>query len=541
MQDAVPEHNNPKAGQKAIISAVCWVDRGYAKATLEEYQPDANEIAKQKKLGKKLMKGQDPTKGELSEVKNKIEEGLKNKEAEMDGEDSSSDDEPIFTSELARLKAKEKGQKPVNTEVGDEELGEDEEMDVNNDEYPSEYSDSDEEKDDFQVRKSDSLIVAATAENDFSNLEVYIYDHKTSDLYVHHEIILGALPLCLEWLNVWQGEKTNHVIVGTFLPEIEIWNLDSENCEPTAVLGSLEKSEEAKSNKSAIKQFNNEDIGTHTEAVMCLSLNPIQKEYLASGSEDCSVRIWDLDDLQCKAKFNHLHKSKVQCVKWNNVNEQVLLTAGYDSVINILDVRDEKARTKTKLPQAAMDIESANWHPRLEHNFAVSMESGIVLGYDTRKLNEPVFSIQAHQKACPNLSFSPHIPNMMATSSLDGCVKVWDIAANGGLKPQCIGTRHMKQGDLFSMKFSSDIPWVLACGGNTGEIAVWDTCESKEIEDHFRPHLVPGSYNPADYDVNAVHQEADDNEDFESMSDEDKPKKKSDKKIHGKKNKKQSS
>jgi len=83
----------------------------------------------------------------------------------------------------------------------------------------------------------------------------------------------------------------------------------------------------------------------------------------------------------------------VQCVKWNNVNEQVLLTAGYDSVINILDVRDEKARTKTKLPQAAMDIESANWHPRLEHNFAVSMESGIVLGYDTRKLNEPVFSI----------------------------------------------------------------------------------------------------------------------------------------------------
>lgn len=27
------------------------------------------------------------------------------------------------------------------------------------------------------------------------------------------------------------------MIVGTFLPEIEIWNLDSENCEPVAVLG----------------------------------------------------------------------------------------------------------------------------------------------------------------------------------------------------------------------------------------------------------------------------------------------------------------
>jgi periodic tryptophan protein 1 len=47
------------------------------------------------------------------------------------------------------------------------------------------------------------LIVAATAEADHSNLEVYIYDHKTSDLYVHHEIILGAYPLCLEWLSEW--------------------------------------------------------------------------------------------------------------------------------------------------------------------------------------------------------------------------------------------------------------------------------------------------------------------------------------------------
>ena len=109
----------------------------------------------------------------------------------------------------------------------------------NADQYPDEFSDSSEEKDDYTIRKTDSLIVAATAEDDFSNLEVYVYDHKTQDLYVHHEIILGALPLCLEWLKMWQGKKTNHIVVGTFLPEIEIWNLDSENVEPAAILGSL--------------------------------------------------------------------------------------------------------------------------------------------------------------------------------------------------------------------------------------------------------------------------------------------------------------
>jgi len=145
----------------------------------------------------------------------------------------------------------------------------------------------------------------------------------------------------------------------------------------------------------------------------------------------------------------------------------------------------------------------------------------MVFGYDARKLNDPIFTIQAHQKACPNLAFSPYIPNMMATSSLDGSVKVWDITANGGSKPEEVGSRQMKQGELFSMSFCNDIPWVLACGGSTGEIAVWDTSESKEIEDRFRPTLAKGTYDEADYDINAEHKSADANSDFEDMSDED--------------------
>ena len=74
---------------------------------------------------------------------------------------------------------------------------------VDADKYENEFSDSEEEREDYTIRKSDSLIVAATAESDHSNLEVYVYDHKTSDLYVHHEIILGSYPLCLEWLSQW--------------------------------------------------------------------------------------------------------------------------------------------------------------------------------------------------------------------------------------------------------------------------------------------------------------------------------------------------
>ena len=59
----------------------------------------------------------------------------------------------------------------------------------------------------------------------------------------------------------------------------------------------------------------------------------------------------------------------------------------------------------------------------------------------------------------------------------------------------------MDQGELFSMRFCDDIPWVLACGGSKGEIAIWDTSESKKIEEHFKPSLVKGTYDEADYDL----------------------------------------
>lgn len=258
---------------------------------------------------------------------------------------------------------------------------------------------------------------------------------------------------------------------------------------------------------------------------MCLSLNPLQQEYLASGSEDQTVRIWDLDDLQCKAWYPNLHTDKVQAVRWNPVNDQILLTAGYDRKINIVDVKAAGAALSTIIPKSVEDIEQAVWHPRVEHSFALCTEGGFVLGYDTRRLEAPVFKLQAHTRPVSGLSFSPHFPNMMATSSLDGTVKVWDIQANEGAKPEVVGSRHMKQGDLYSMSFSNDIPWVMASGGNKGEVAVWDCSENVDIENHFKSFLIEGSYDAKDYDPNAVIAEEDDDEEFESMSDEESKKK----------------
>ena len=113
-------------------------------------------------------------------------------------------------------------------------------------EYPEGYdTSSDEEKEDYTIRRSDACIVAAVTQDEFSNLEVYVFDETTSTLYIHHDIMLSAYPLAIQWLpyrpSSIEADPTqiaNFVILATFLPQIEIWNLDLMNAiEPDFELG----------------------------------------------------------------------------------------------------------------------------------------------------------------------------------------------------------------------------------------------------------------------------------------------------------------
>lgn len=80
---------------------------------------------------------------------------------------------------------------------------------------------------------------------------------------------------------------------------------------------------------------------------------------------------------------------------------------------------------------------------------------------------------------------------MLATVGTDKLCKIWDISntENGTLLPKCVSKKDMSQGELFTVQFYEDIPWVLAAGGQKGEVAIWDTEEDKALRAHFTPFL----------------------------------------------------
>lgn len=102
-----------------------------------------------------------------------------------------------------------------------EELGEEQPGDPamqEEDDYPQEEELSDEELEDFIIRPTDALIAAAKVENEFSSVEVYVYEQEKNNLYVHHELQLSAFPLALQWVGERSSTQKNLLLVSSFLP-----------------------------------------------------------------------------------------------------------------------------------------------------------------------------------------------------------------------------------------------------------------------------------------------------------------------------------
>jgi len=212
-------------------------------------------------------------------------------------------------------------------------------------------SDSEDEEDFDIIKPTDNVFVATSCEDDACTLEVFVYDDEEAAMYVHHDIMLNAYPLCCDYVSLGSDgnskNQKNFCAVGQFDNNIDIWDLDVVDVmKPVLTLGNdleLEKQYEkeyGESSSSASKKSGKkkkvpkkpahamssnisggskptktrEEYGLtgHTGAVMCLQANPFKRNVLASGSADCTVKLWDLHENKCVHTFGKIHNDKVQ-------------------------------------------------------------------------------------------------------------------------------------------------------------------------------------------------------------------------------------
>ncbi|KAF2754223.1 WD40 repeat-like protein [Pseudovirgaria hyperparasitica] len=506
----------------SMITATTWVPRGHAAPFPNKYEFDEEEYNRIAEMAKLQL---DDAKEDLAEAE---EQNLEASEEQMD------------TEEKPKSKKKSKGDKSNGASEKDEDLDDDlKEYDLehyDDDEEDREgdgdtmgmfgnikklvYHESnaddpyitlkddpedDEDREELQILATDNLVLAARIDDEVAHLEVYVYEDEADNLYVHHDIMLPAIPLAVEWLDVPVGKgassvenaKGNYVAIGTMDPDIELWDLDTIDCMyPNAILGEGNSSNTKNSTtpKKKKKKSKKPNDTHHVDAVLSLAANRSHRNLLASSSADTTLKLWDLSTTTCAHSYTH-HTDKVCTLAWNPNTPTVLLSGSYDRTVVASDMRAPTATPPRWGVES--DVETVKWDPHAEHTFYVTTESGMVHYFDARVApstpakSKPLWTLQAHEDAVASFDVNPVIPGFLATGSADKTVKLWNVHPETG--PSMVVSRDVGVGKVFATSFAPDaeVGFRLAVAGSQGAVQIWDTSTNAGVRRAFASRVAP--------------------------------------------------
>jgi len=515
----------PSTDKMSMTLATAWVRRGVAAEFPQKYEVDDAELGRIEKLARL----------QLADAREDLHEAQR--QAGDDDGDESEDDEdeggaPASTGLNKAAAEVDDDMKEYNLSDYDN----DEEVDADTGEKEKfamfgnvrslayhqageedpylvlpEGDDSDNEREELQILPTDNLVLAAKVEDEVPHLEIYLYEDEADNIYVHHDIMLPAIPLCLEWIDVPVGKDAgskkqgNFVAVGMMQPEIEIWNLDVvDSMYPSAILGQQpeeqdqdqEQVEVKPKKKSKKKKKPKANDQYHVDAVLSLSLNKHHRNLLASASADHTIKLWDLNTQTCASSYTQ-HKGKVTSLDWQPLeSKSTILLSGSadDKTVVITDMRAPSAAAPKWTVEA--DVERVRWNPHNPDFFYVTTEAGTVHYFDSRTPpsstavaaeevpSKPLWTLQAHDGAVSAFDVNSQIPGFIATGSDDRKVKLWNIEDN---KPSMVISRNLEVGRVFSAQFAPDteVSFRLCVAGSKGQVQVWDTSTNAAVRKVF--------------------------------------------------------
>lgn len=486
----------------SMITTTAWVRRGVAAQFPTKYEIDEKEMDRISKLarmqledaqedlnaaqgnddsGKKdddAMEDDAEEKGEKDASKKKTDDDNDLKEYDLDHYDSDEVDEDgekiTMFGNVKSLAYHEPNEEDPYLVVPEEE--------------------DDEEREELQILPTDNLLLAGKVEDEVAHLEVYVYEDAADNLYVHHDIMLPAIPLCVEWLDFPVGKSAdstsatgNIVAVGTMEPDIEVWDLDVvDSMYPNAILGQGSADAEGDAKKSKKKKKTKANDEFHVDSILALAANRQHRNLLASASADRTVKLWDLNTAKSAKSYSH-HTDKVCSLDWHPKESTVLLSGSYDRTIVAADMRspDTKARWGVDA-----DVETVRWDVHDPNYFYVTTDGGMVYRYDIRNVpatpkdSKPVWSLQAHDSSVSSFDINPAIPGFIATGSTDKQVKLWNVEND---KPSMVVSRKLDVGKVFSTNFAPDpeVGFRLAVAGSKGSVQIWDTSTNAAVRRAF--------------------------------------------------------
>ncbi|KAF2734620.1 WD40 repeat-like protein [Polyplosphaeria fusca] len=177
----------------------------------------------------------------------------------------------------------------------------------------------------------------------------------------------------------------------------------------------------------------------HEKEGFGLSWSPLLEGHLATGSEDTTVRTWDIKNgfskgsrtIEPTATYT-VHSATVNDVQYHPIHSQLLGTASDDLTWQVIDTRMASHKKALYRTEAHADaVNSISFHPEWESIVATGSADKSIGIWDLRKPDTKLHALQQHKDMVIGLQWHPQDSAILASSSYDRRICLWDLSRIG--------------------------------------------------------------------------------------------------------------
>lgn len=168
-------------------------------------------------------------------------------------------------------------------------------------------------------------------------------------------------------------------------------------------------------------------LSGHTEGGFALDWNPMKWGELVTGGRDNLVNIFNIN--KGLVSSSQIHTEVVNDVSFSHFDPHMICSVSDDLALVLHDTRSKSAsKNVLKVDKAHFkSIESCAFSPLKAEVLATGSSDCSIKIWDTRNLSTPLFILRGHKGSVNVVRWSPHYESLLASSSPDRRVMLWDL------------------------------------------------------------------------------------------------------------------
>ena len=153
---------------------------------------------------------------------------------------------------------------------------------------------------------------------------------------------------------------------------------------------------------------------------------------IATAAANGQIVLYDINQAGYEIARLHEHNRQVHRVAFSPFKGGLLLSGSQDATVRLWDLRDlggdRTCRSVNLFLGNNEGVRDLRWSPTNGVEFATATDNGVIQRWDIRKPKAPLLKLNAHEKTCNSIDWHPD-GKYLLSGGADKNIKIWDFSS----------------------------------------------------------------------------------------------------------------